>query len=154
MNNSQILLLAGLILALGLTLWIREALARARRNKLRDQTRTLETLLLPKETVKLICPNRFGRWILTSKRLVIQERSGYTALPFRRIQKLQGHTADGKSTAAPAKMVSLTVKADREFTLYNHDEAFADFVKQLKAKTVKKKKKTGKKKYIQPTGSI
>lgn len=144
MNNRQILLLFGFLLILGLTLWIREAVERARRNKRRDQTRTLETLLLPKETVKLVCPNRSGRWILTGKRLLIEERSGYTALLFRKIQRVQGRTADGKSTAIPAKMASLTVKADREFTLYNHDEAFADFVKMLKAKTVKKKK-TGKK---------
>lgn len=144
MNNRQILLLGGLTLVLGLTLWIREAVERAGRNKRRDQTRTLETLLLPKETVKLVCPNRSGRWILTGKRLLIEERSGYTALLFRKIQKVQGHTADGKTTAVPAKMASLTVKADREFTLYNHDEAFVDFVKMLKAKTVKKKK-TGKK---------
>ena len=135
---------------MGLALWIREAVARARRNRLRDQTRTLETLLQPKETVKCVCPNRSGRWILTNKRLVIQDRSGYTAFPFRKIRKVQGKTAEGKSTAAPAKMVSLTVKTDREFTLYNHDEAFAGFVKQLKAKTAKKKKPTGKKPYIQP----
>jgi len=145
MNNSQIILLAGLLLALGLTLWIREAVERTQRNKQRDQARTLETLLQPKETVKLICPNRSGRWILTSKRLVIQERSGYTALPFRKLKKVQGHTAEGKTTSVPAKMVSLTVNAEREFTLYNHDGAFADFVKQLKAKTARRKKKAGKK---------
>jgi len=144
MNKNQSILLAGLILILGLTLWIREIVQRARSNQLRDQTRTLETLLQPKETVKAICPNRSGRWILTSKRLVIQERSGYTAFPFRKIQRVQGHTAEGKSTAAPAKMTTLTVKADREFTLYNQSEAFVDFAKLLKAKTAKKKQKAGK----------
>lgn len=132
-------LAAALALIAGLS--VRSGIRKARLRRERDKMRTLETLLQPKETVKCICPSRGGRWILTSKRLVIEDKSGYTALPFGKIKRLTGQDAAGKTTTAPARMVCATVKTDREFTLPNQDEAFPDFVRQLKAKTAKKKPK-------------
>ena len=122
-------------------LWIYSAVRKARFRRERDKTRTLETLLQPKETVRCICPQRGGRWILTSKRLIIEDKNGYTALPFGKIKRLAGHDAAGKATAAPAKMACVTVKTDREFTLHSGDEAFVELVRQLKTKTTKKKTK-------------
>ena len=122
-------------------LWIYSAVKKARFRRERDKTRTLETLLQPKETVRCVCTQRGGRWILTSKRLIIEDKNGYTALPFGKIKRLAGHDAAGKATAAPAKMACVTVKTDREFTLHSGDEAFVELVRQLKTKTTKKKTK-------------
>ena len=57
--------------ALVLLLAVRSSLRARRERKQRDFTRTLETVLLPKETVKVICPQKKGRWILTNKRLLL-----------------------------------------------------------------------------------
>ena len=127
------------VLAVLAGLWIWSAVKKARFRRERDKARTLETLLQPRETVRCICPQRSGRWILTSKRLIIEEKNGYTALPFGKIKRLTGKDASGKATTAPAKMASVTVKADREFTLHSGDEAFVELVRQLKTKTAKKK---------------
>ena len=117
------------------------ALHRAGAAKERDRARTLETLLLPKETVKAVCPSRGGRWILTSKRLIIESRGSYAAIPFRKIKRVSGKNGEGKITSVPAKMVSLTVTAQKEFPLSGSDDAFRDFARQLRDKTAKKPKK-------------
>ena len=137
MNNWQYWLLAGLaLLILVLAVW--SAAAKRRRNKQRDFARKLETVLKPKEEVLVIAADKNGRCILTSQRLLFDTRAGFTALPFKKIKSLSGLTADGKKTTAPAKMVSVTVKAEQEYTLYNKSPDFVELVKELKKKTAKK----------------
>ena len=125
-----------------LALAIRSAVINSRLRRQRDFTRTLETVLQPRETVKEICPNgRQGRWILTSKRLLMETNEGFLAVPFKKIRSLHGVDRMGKSTSAPARMTKLMVKGEQEYTLFNTDEAFVRLVKQLKQYKAKAKRK-------------
>ena len=121
-----------------LLLVIRSAVIKRRKRLERDFTRKLETLLLPKETVKVVCPNPEGRWVLTSRRLLIETKEGFMAILFSKIKQLKGVDAAGKTTVSPAKMARLTVKAEQEYTLRNTSKEFTDLAKQLKAKAPKK----------------
>ena len=136
MNNWQYLLViaAGVVLLLA----IRSAVIKRRNRLERDFTRKLETLLQPRETVKVVCPNHEGRWVLTSRRLLLETKEGFMAIPFSKIKQLKGVDAAGKATVSPAKMARLTVKTDQEYTLRNTSREFADLAKQLKAKAPKK----------------
>ena len=121
---------------------------RKRQSKATDFDRKLETVLQPRETVKLVCPSKGKRWILTSKRLLRETKTGFTAIPLTSIKRVQGSTKEGKTTTSIPKMVSLTVKAEEDHIVYNSSEAFPDFAKQLRDKVKKqnekKKKKTKK----------
>ena len=112
--------------------------------RLRDFRRTLDTVLLPRETVQAICPQRGGRWILTNKRLLLEKKGGFQAVPLEKIKSAQGITADGNRTSVPARMVKFIVKADKEYILKAgrpEFEAFAQALRaQLKKQRAKKKK--------------
>ena len=136
MEYWQYLLIAAA--AVILLLAIRSAVIKRRKRLERDFTRKLETLLQPRETVKVVCPNAEGRWVLTSRRLLIETKEGFMAIPFSKIKQLKGVDAIGKTTTSPAKMVRLTVKAEQEYTIRNPSKEFADLAKQLKAKMPKK----------------
>ena len=138
MNNWQYWLLAGLA-SLIPVLMIWSAVAKRRRNKQRDFARKLETVLKDKEEVLVIAVDKNGRCILTSQRLLFDTKAGFTAVPFSKIKSLSGITAEGKKTTAPAKMVSVTIKAGQEYTLYNKSPEFVELVKELKKRTAKKK---------------
>ena len=129
MTPSQLGILAAA--ALVLLLAVRSSLRACRERKQRDFTRTLETVLLPKETVKVICPQKKGRWILTNKRLLLEEKGGFHAIPLDKIKSIQGKNAAGNRTTSPANMVSLTVKAGKDFTIQNIGTPFINLVEQL-----------------------
>ena len=112
---------------------IRSSLRARRERKERDFTRTLETALLPKETIKVICPQKKGRWILTNKRLLLEEKGGFHAIALDKIKSVQGNNAAGNRTTVPANMVSLTVKADKDFIVQNLNDQFPELVKQLQS---------------------
>lgn len=134
-----------LIAALLLILVLHREINKGRERRERDGQRTLETLLLPKETVKTTCRSRGGQWILTNKRLIIRDKSGYTALLFKKIKKVTGRTADGKTTSVPAKMTALTVSAEHDYTLTPGDESFPELARLLKERTKRKPPAAGKK---------
>ena len=138
MTPSQLGILAAA--ALVLLLAVRSSLRARRERKERDFTRTLETAMLPKETVKVICPQKKGRWILTNKRLLLEEKGGFRAMPFDKIKSIQGKNAAGNRTTSPANMVSLTVKADQDFIIQNLNDQFPELVKQLQSGLKKRKK--------------
>ncbi len=146
MNGWQYFLLAAL--AAGFVLLMFYAALRKRRfRKERDFTRRLETLLHPKEEIKVICPGKPGRWILTNQRLILEAGEGFTAFPFAKIKKVSGEDDNGKTTVAAGKMAVLIVKtADQDFTLRRGDENFTELVKGLKAgvSRTKPKKKADK----------
>ena len=139
MTPSQLGTLAAA--ALVLLLAIRSNPRKRRERRARDFTRTLETALLPKETVKVICQQKKGRWILTNKRLLLEEKGGFHAIPLDKIKSIQGKNAAGNRTTSPANMVSLTVKADKDFTIQNTDDQFPELAKLLQAQQKKRKKK-------------
>ena len=139
MTPSQLGFLAVAAL-LGLLLAIRSSLRARRERKERDFTRTLETALLPRETVKVVCPRERGRWILTNKRLLLEEKGGFHAISLDKIKSAQGKNAAGNRTTSPANMVSLTVKADQDFTIQNLNDQFPELVKQLQSGLKKRKK--------------
>ena len=139
MTPSQLGTLAAA--ALVLLLAIRSNPRKRRERRARDFTRTLETALLPKETVKVICQQKKGRWILTNKRLLLEEKGGFHAVPLDKIKSIQGKNAVGNRTTSPANMVSLTVKADKDFTIQNTDDQFPELAKLLQAQQKKRKKK-------------
>ena len=119
---------------------IRSSLRARRERKERDFTRTLETALGPKETIKVICPQKKGRWILTNKRLLLEEKGGFHAIALDKIKSVQGKNAAGNRTTVPANMVSLTVKADKDFIVQNLNDQFPELVKQLQSGLKKRKK--------------
>ena len=137
--QTQYILLLLAFLALAAVMISADRKRRAR--KQRDFTRRLETVLQPKEEIKAICPSRGGNWILTNKRLIIENGEGFLAWPFSKIKSVSGVTAEGKKTTSAAKMTTVTVKTTQEYTLHNHGEEFVDLVKELKKKIAKKKKK-------------
>lgn len=135
--------LSGFAAVIVLLLAIRSAVVKKRKRKERDFTRKLETVLQPRETIKVICPNHGSRWILTSRRLLLDTKDGFLAYPFGKIKKLQGFDGTGKTTASVAKMKRLTIKVaktDEEYTLDNSCEEFSQLAGQLKRQTAKKKK--------------
>ena len=139
MTPSQLGTLAAA--ALVLLLAIRSNPRKRRERRARDFARTLETALLPKETVKVICQQKKGRWILTNKRLLLEEKGGFHAVPLDKIKSIQGKNAAGNRTTSPANMVSLTVKADKDFTIQNTDDQFPELAKLLQVQQKKRKKK-------------
>ena len=143
MTPSQLGILAAAALVL---LAVRSSLRARRERKQRDFTRTLETVLLPKETVKVICPQKKGRWILTNKRLLLEEKGGFHAIPLDKIKSIQGKNAAGNRTASAASMVSLTVKADKDFLIQNSNGQFPELAKLLQSELQKRKEKAEKKK--------
>ena len=139
MTPSQLGFLAAAVF-LSLLLAIRSSLRARRERKERDFTRTLETALLPRETVKVICPQKKGRWILTNKRLLLEEKGGFHAISLDKIKSVHGKSTAGNRTTSPANMVSLTVKVDKDFTIQNLNDQFPDLAKQLQSGLKKRKK--------------
>ena len=144
MTPSQLGILAAA--ALVLLLAVRSSLRARRERKQRDFTRTLETVLLPKETVKVIFPQKKGRWILTNKRLLLEEKGGFHAIPLDKIKSIQGKNAAGNRTTSAASMVSLTVKADKDFLIQNSNDQFPELAKLLQSELKQRKEKAEKKK--------
>ena len=144
MTPSQLGTLAAA--ALVLLLAIRSNPRKRRERRARDFTRTLETALLPKETVKVICQQKKGRWILTNKRLLLEEKGGFHAIPLDKIKSIQGKNAAGNRTTSAASMVSLTVKADKDFLIQNSNNQFPELAKLLQSELKQRKEKAEKKK--------
>lgn len=124
------------------TLAVRSSLRKSRDRKLREKTRKLELVLQPRETIKVVCPQRRGRVILTSKRVLFETAQGFTAVPLKSIKKVQGNNEKGNRTTSIPKMVSLTIKAEQEYTIKNCEE-FPEFAKQLMNKIGRNNKKKG-----------
>ena len=136
---QEILAIAAVLLALAAI--IRSSRQKRRDYKYRDAVRKLELVLQPRETIKVICPQKKGRAILTSKRVLLETRDGFQAIPIKTIKKVQGNNEKGNRTTVPANMVSLTVKAEQEYEIKNSGPEFEEFAKQLMKKTAPKKPK-------------
>ena len=137
MTAWQELLTVALLIAMLLSL--RSALRKHREYKNRDFTRKLETVLLPRETIKLICPQKRGRAILTSKRILFETAQGFNAIDLKTVKRVQGNNEKGNRTTSIPKMVSLTIKGEKDYTIQNNCEEFAGFAKALIKKTTPKK---------------
>ena len=135
---QEILLIAAVLVALIAV--IRSFWRKRRDFQSRNATRKLELVLQPRETVKVICPQKKGRVILTSKRILFETRDGFHAVLLKNIKKVQGCNEKGNRTTVPANMVSLIIKAERDYEIRNSCPEFAEFAKQLMKKTTKKKK--------------
>ncbi len=141
MNQWQYVLLSVLFL-LCLFFLVRSWLRKRKQNRKRDFDRKLETVLQPKERVKLICPQKKGRCILTSKRLLWETGEGFTAVPLRTVKGIQGVTIEGKTTSSIPKMVRLTVKAgEKTHTVTRTSGEFEQLAKTLQARVRRKKRK-------------
>lgn len=140
MTPEQVLLVAaaGLLMMAAL---IQSSIRKHHEYKNRDAARKLELVLQPRESIKVICPQKKGRAILTSKRVLFETKDGFTAVPVKTIKKVQGSNAKGTRTTVPANMVSLTIKAEQDYAVKNESAEFQEFAKQLMKKTAPKKKK-------------
>lgn len=136
----QVILVAAAVVMIIVAL-AQSSLRKNREYKKRDNTRKLELVLQPRESIKVICPQKKGRVILTSKRVLFETKGGFTAVPIKTIKKVQGNNEKGNRTTIPANMVSLTIKAEQDYAVKNDCEEFAEFAKQLMKKTAPKKKK-------------
>ena len=139
LQEEMILATAALLV---LILLLRASLRKRRDYRFRDATRKLELVLQPRETVKAICPQKKGRVILTSKRILFDTKDGFHAVPLKRVQRVQGHNEKGNRTTSVANMVSLTIQAGEDYEIKNSCPEFEAFAKELIRKTAKKKKKT------------
>ena len=137
---QEILVIAAVLLSLAAI--FRSSRQKRRDYKRRDATRKLELVLQPRETVKVICPQKKGRVILTSKRILFDTKDGFHAVNIKAVKKVQGNNEKGNCTTVPAKMVSLTIKADQEHEIKNSCPEFEEFAKQLIKKTAPKKNKS------------
>ena len=143
MIPMQEILVAAAVLAL--ILKVRSSWRKHRDYKDRDAARKLELILQPRETVKYICPQKKGRVVLTSRRLLFETKEGFSAVPLKTIRRVQGNNEKGNRTTLIANMESLTIKAEQEYTVKNDCEEFQEFARQLIRKTTPRKKKvTGK----------
>lgn len=124
-----------------LTVMFLSALRKRKESQFRDAVRKLELVLQPRETIKVICPQKKGRVILTSKRVLFDTKEGFDALPIKTIKRVQGNNEKGNRTTSISKMVSLTIKAEQEHEIKNNCPEFAEFAKQLMKKTAPKKPK-------------
>ena len=141
---QEFLVAAAVLLAL--IAIIRSSRQKRRDYQNRDAARKLELVLQPRETIKVICPQKKGPVVLTSKRILFDHKEGFHAVPVKTIKKVQGNNEKGNRTTVPAKMVSLTIQAEQEYEIKNSCPEFAEFAKQLIKKTSPKKtKKEGKK---------
>ena len=144
---QKYLLAAGLLLLL-LTLAIRSAVRKNREQKNRAFARKLETVLQPRENIKLICPQKGGQVILTTRRLLFDTPKGFQAVPLNSIKRVQGLTAEEKKTTAVDKMTRLIIKADKEHSISGTSEEFTQLAKLLvrKVNARNRKKKADKEK--------
>ena len=129
-----------------LTVMFLSALRKRKESQFRDAVRKLELVLQPRETIKVICPQKKGRVILTSKRVLFDTKEGFDALPIKTIKRVQGNNEKGNRTTSISKMVSLTIKAEQEHEIKNNCPEFAEFAKQLIKKTTPRKPKKEKNK--------
>jgi len=127
------------IAILFLTALLVSAINKHKRRKHRDFIRSLETLLQPKEDIKVICPQRGFRCILTNKRVIFEKKGDFTAFPHKSIQKVQGTNEKGNRTTVPAKMVTLTIQMDKEYILRNTCPEFSELASALKKQMPKRK---------------
>lgn len=140
------LLAAGGLLML--TLAIRSAVRKNREHKTRAFTQKLEMVLQPRENIKLICPQKGGQVILTTRRLLFDTPRGFQAVPLKSIKRVQGLTAEEKKTTAVDKMARLIIKAEKEHTITGGAPEFTQLAKQLirKVDSQNRKKKADKEK--------
>ena len=141
-----ILAMAVPMLALAIHIYLQKRGTR----RLRDFRRTLDTVLLPRETVQAVCPQRGGRWILTNKRLLLEKKGGFQAVPLEKIKSAQGVTADGNRTSVPGRMAKFIVKADKEYILKAGRPEFEAFVQALPAEKTASQEEKVINAYIQP----
>lgn len=139
--SEEFVLITVLLLLTAAALAVRSSLQKRRESRFKDAARKLELVLQPRETIKLICPQKKGRVILTSKRVLFDTKEGFQAVPIKTIKRVQGNNEKGNRTTVPGKMVSLTIKADQEYEIKNSCPEFEEFAKQLIKKTTPKKPK-------------
>ena len=137
--SEEMILITALLLVLLLA--VRSFLRKRRDFQFRNATRKLELVLQPRESIKVICTQKKGRVILTSKRVLFDRKDGFHAVSIKNIKKVQGSNEKGNRTTVPANMVSLTIKADRDYEIQNSCPEFEEFAKQLIKKTAPRKPK-------------
>ena len=125
---------AGLVLVVLMLITIRSALRKAKDRKWRAAERKLTTVLQSGETIKVICPEKKGRVILTSKRLLFENREGFHAVALKDIKKIQGTTKEGKITSVPGKMKSVSLSGPGDYVVRNSSQEFEELVRQLQKK--------------------
>ena len=134
---QEILVIAAVLLVLLAA--IRSFWRKRRDFQSRNATRKLELVLQPRETVKVICPQKKGRVILTSKRILFETRDGFHAVLIKNIKRVQGSNDKGNRTTVPGNMVRLTIQAEQDYEIRNSCPEFEEFAKQLLKKTTRKK---------------
>ena len=134
MELWQMYLLTAAATALVLALAVTKAVRKSRDQKKRAFARKLETVLQPRENIKLSCHQKSGQVILTSRRLLFETERGFQAVNLKDIKRTQGLNREGKKTTSVPQMVSLSLKAEKEYTITNTGDAFAPLAKQIISK--------------------
>ncbi|MBO7251342.1 MAG: hypothetical protein J6V25_01825 [Oscillospiraceae bacterium] len=140
MENWQYLLVASVAVLLLLVAFLSGNRKRKARKE-RDFQRSLETLLQPRETIKIICPQKDCRCILTNKRIIFEKKESFTAYPFKSITKIQGINASGNRTTSVKNMVRMLIRIDQEYQLCNSCPEFTEAAALLQQKMKKQSQK-------------
>ncbi len=141
MNQWQYFLLIVLI-SVCLVFLIRSQIRKTKQNRKRDFDRKLETVLQPKEMVKIICPQKKGRCILTSRRLLWETPEGFAAVSLKDVKRVQGITIEGKNTGSIPKMVRMMVKTgEKEHSITRTSAEFEALAKTLQARDSRRRRK-------------
>lgn len=124
---------------------LRSAGKKRKQARQRDFARRLETVLLPRETVKAQCGKRGKRCVLTSKRLLFETKTGFRGVQITQISRVYGLNQAGNRTTSPDKMVKLVIRGEQDYELQNTGTEFrelaAALMEQVKKQKEKKKKK-------------
>ena len=106
------------LLPLGaLLLALKNARHKRRLGKQRDFARKLELVLLPRETVKVICPQKGRNCVLTSKRVLFETKNGFTAVNIKEIKRTSGLTEEGKKTTSVHATCTTALSARQNWKL-------------------------------------
>lgn len=94
---------------------------------LEDFRKSVSNMLEPGEEVIAVCGYRPCA-AATNQRLLVSAKNGVDSIPYANIKKVKGMDTAGNKTTDPFRMIAVTVKAEKKYTLGNHSEGFAQVV--------------------------
>lgn len=85
-----------------------------------------ESLLDDGETLVSVCRGDKGFYILTDKRLFIENKKGNFAIDLDNIKKVKTQNMSGGKVSTAASCMRIIIKADKNYSLYRQSNNFTD----------------------------
>ncbi len=128
-NSLYLVVLMGFILSTVTFIW-RERAEKADQdpaNIAKDQEaeKKYAGLCESDETINVICRgNKEEYYVLTDKRLIIDNKNGLQSIPFDTIKKVKLQKLGGGKAGHPSLCQIITINADRKYTLARYSQKF------------------------------